>query len=437
MARRGPHVGPMLCVAKVRTGGHAYYLEVVDSGAEARGEWLSEGASRLGLSGSVEAPELEAVLAGADPSTQRGLGGARDRVKVAGFDLTFCAPKSVSLLHALGDSEVALEVRAGHREAVGQALSYVERHALAVRRGSGARRFPQAVQGVAGAAFVHRVSRALDPHLHTHVVVANLGMAPDGSWSALDGRGVYAHRSAAAAIYHSQLRHELTRRIGVEWGPLDRGRADIDGIAPEVRRQFSRRSAQIEANLAELGHRREAGPGEALEPEGGPRRVSSRAREVAAFATRAPRDASLAPQTLRPEWERRAFEVGLSPRRLEATLGRVGTLTVSDRPTELSEVGESVERSLSELGRDVARRDVVRTWCSSLPRGAHTASVSRAADEMIAGLERSELSAHRADRPGVGERRYEVDELHLRTPSELDLRDDPDLRRAAMSETRR
>jgi conjugative relaxase-like TrwC/TraI family protein len=91
------------------------------------------------------------------------------------------------------------------------------------------------VEAVPAAAFIHRLSRALDPHLHTHVVVANLGRDVEGTWSALDGRGVYAHASAIDALYHADLRFELTRRLGVAWNPPDRGRADIAGIAPEAR----------------------------------------------------------------------------------------------------------------------------------------------------------------------------------------------------------
>ena len=271
----------MLRVAKVRSGGHAYYLEVAAGGSgtgiEAPGRWMGAPGSPLALSGTVGEAELAAVLAGEHPVTGVVLGSARSRVQVAGFDMTFAAPKSVSLLHALGDPEVAEAVAAGHDEAVAAAMSYVERCALAVRRRAApaAPAVPVVVDAVAAAGFVHRVSRALDPHLHTHVVVANVGRAPDGSWSALDGRGVYAHASATDALYHVQLRYELTRRLGVSWDPPDRGRADISGIGPEVRRAFSRRAAEIASHLAE----REL--------------TSGRAQTVAGFATRAEKDPRL------------------------------------------------------------------------------------------------------------------------------------------------
>ncbi len=142
----------MLRVAKVRKGGHAYYLEVagngVGTGIEAPGVWLGTGAAALGLRGEVEGDALGAVLAGDDPVTSRRLGRSHDRVTVAGFDLSFCAPKSVSMLHALGPTEIAHDVRAAHVAAVDAALDYVERRAVAVRRPSGGRLVPVEAQAV-------------------------------------------------------------------------------------------------------------------------------------------------------------------------------------------------------------------------------------------------------------------------------------------------
>jgi conjugative relaxase-like TrwC/TraI family protein len=411
----------VLCIAKVRAGGHGYYLDVVDSGAEAPGEWLSAGAARLGLHGVVEREDLATVLLGADPASGAALGGAWSRVSVAGFDLTFCAPKSVSVLHALGEPEVSAEVRSGHTEAVRRALSYVEVHALAVRRGSGPARMPQPVEGVPGAGFVHRVSRALDPHLHSHVVVANLGMAGDGTWSALDGRGVYAHGPAAGAVYHAQLRHELTRRLGVEWGPLDRGRADISGIGPEVRRAFSRRTLEIEANILELSRSKAS----SLEdPAGTPpaNRPSTRARGMAALVTRADRDVNVLPEHLLPEWRGRALSAGLTPQRVESVLGRVPSHALDHDPTTDGEIGELVERSLTELGRPVARRDVVRTLCSTLPRGAPAQSIERSSNSLISELGRARSDELSTYRPGVGEQRIAVGGLRISRTPELDDR---------------
>jgi conjugative relaxase-like TrwC/TraI family protein len=391
----------VLCVAKLRPGGHAYYLEVVDTGVEAPGQWLTDGAKELELDGTVAATQLEMVLSGAHPNSGERLGASHDRVRVAGFDLTFCAPKSVSLLHALSESDVSAQVRKGHEEAVRNAVGYVEDHALAVRRGSGRERFPQIVEGVAGAGFLHRTSRALDPHLHTHVVVANLGRAPDSTWSALDARGAYAHASTTAALYHAHLRHELTERLGVEWGPLDRGRADVAGIGREVRGAFSRRSAQIEAHLVERGL---VAPGDSRRQS-----PSQRAVSVASLATRAERDPHLAPESLVAGWKQRAIEAGLSPRLLESTLERAPRATVIDQGATLRAQWVEVEAALGGHERGVARRDVVRVWCSQLARGGNASEVQRAVDGRLSELTAFKGPSGLRDGPGVAERRHAVE----------------------------
>lgn len=341
----------MLRVGKVRPGGAGYYLEVGPGGTgiEAAGRWIGPGPGTLSLSGRVESDAFAAVLAGEDPVTGQVLGTARPRVRVAAFDLTFCAPKSVSLLEALGDPEVASAVRAGHAGAVEEAVGYVARAALAVRRrtGPGGPALPVAATGTPTAGFVHRLSRALDPHLHTHVVVANLGRDSDGAWSALDGRGVYAHASTIDALYHVHLRHELTRRLGVAWEAADRGRADISGIGPEMRRTFSQRSAEIAAHMTQRGL------------------TSGRAAAVAWVVTRADKDRRVGAEDLRLQWQDRARRVGLGPERLQAVLDRVPRRQGGDtRPPQLrwAEVATGVARTLAASGRPVARRDVVRAW---------------------------------------------------------------------------
>jgi conjugative relaxase-like TrwC/TraI family protein len=89
--------------------------------------------------------------------------------------------------------------------------------------------------------------------LHTHVLVANSVLAADGKWRTIDATGLYDHAKTAGYIYSAQLRHELTARLGVGWGDIENGLADIDGINPELITAFSKRREQIEAKLAEWG----------------------------------------------------------------------------------------------------------------------------------------------------------------------------------------
>lgn len=380
----------MLRVAKVAKGGHGYYLAVAagpgGTGVEAAGRWVSRGAAAYGLDGDVDGAALGALLQGEDPGGGGRLGPSHDRVTVAAYDLSFCAPKSVSLLEALGPPEVAAEVRAAHAGAVGAAVDYVERRALAVRRREEGTAVPVEVEAVAGAGFVHRTSRALDPHLHTHVVVANLGRDAAGRFSALDGRGLYAHAGATDALYHAHLRHELTTRLGVAFEPLRRGRADVAGIGPEARAAFSRRSAAIAAHLAERG----------LD--------GHRARAIAGHATRPGRDASASADGLRAGWRQRARAAGLGPTRLEAVLDRVPRR----RPGLGDDAARAVAAGLAGRGATATRRDAVRHWCATAPAGAPAATVEAAAERLLARWPAVEAHAGRRERTGVGERRHVV-----------------------------
>jgi conjugative relaxase-like TrwC/TraI family protein len=394
----------VLRVAKVRKGGHAYYLEVAGNGPgtgiEAPGLWLGTGGAALGLRGQVTGDALGAVLNGDDPVTFRRLGRSHDRVTVAAFDLSFCAPKSVSMLHALSPAPVAGAVRAAHVEAVDAALHYVERQAVAVRRPVGGNLVPVPAEAVAAAGFVHRVSRALDPHLHTHVVMANLGRGPEGNFTALDGRGLYAHAPAAAALYHVQLRHELTMRLGVAWEPLRHGRADVAGIGPYARRAFSQRAAAIAEHLAARGL-------------GGPR-----ARALAAHATRPARDAHRSADDLRGSWKARAEAVGLGADDLGAVLDRVPRRAGAGPDPEL---GAAVQAELHRRGPTATRRDVVRAWCGTIGQGAPATAVEEAADRMLESMQPTVAHSGRVERRGVGERRHVVGGVQVtREPSELE-----------------
>src|SRR5262245_46957014 len=243
----------MLSVWKLGHGQEAYYLEAVAqgiedyyTGGEAPGRWIASGGKALGLVGEVEADDLHAVLSGRDPSTGTRLGQAH---RVPGFDLTFRAPKSVSVLFGLGDAGLSRQVRDAHDHALEAALDWTERHAVWSRRGHGGTAQVRG-EGLIAAAFRHRTSRNGDPHLHTHVLVPNMVLSQDGRWATLDARWVYTSAKTIGYIYEAQLRHNLTVALGVEWRPVSEGIADIAHIPPEVLKGFSSRRAEIEERMA-------------------------------------------------------------------------------------------------------------------------------------------------------------------------------------------
>ena len=182
--------------------------------------------------------------------------GKRIDARVASFDLSFSDPKSVSLLAAGSSSEVRAEVQAARHAAIRKVLGWLEQEAVGVRRGhNGIDRFRGS--GITAAAFDHRTSREGDPQWHTHVLVQNATLGPDGRWSALDSRKLYAHAMTADRLYHAALRAELTRRLDVRWRPVDQrtGAAEIEGLHDRnLLAAFSKRRAQVLAQQQQWGH---------------------------------------------------------------------------------------------------------------------------------------------------------------------------------------
>ncbi len=143
-----------------------YYAGV----GESPGVWTGKWAEELGLSGVVEADQLRALVEGRGPVTgEELLAGVRQRW-VRAFDMTFSAPKSASLLWAFGSEPVAEVVAAAHREAVEEALRFLEERAAVARVQSGGVRHRVDTEGWAVAAFTHRTSREGDPQLHSHLL---------------------------------------------------------------------------------------------------------------------------------------------------------------------------------------------------------------------------------------------------------------------------
>ena len=291
----------MLSIGKLAKGQEAYYLGKVAQGiedyyagdGEAQGRWAGSGARELGLEGDVTAEELRLMLAGLNPTDGEPL---RDRPghSGTGFDLTFSAPKSVSLVWAFGDSETRGKVVEAHEASVDAALGFLEENAVMARRGKGGHRFLKAPNLLA-AAYRHRLSRAGDPQIHTHVLISQLVKAPeDGRWTSLYSPGLYRHAKTAGFLYQSELRERLTRALGLEWTEVTRGTAEVAGIEEPARAVFSRRRAEIEAAQAALGT------------------GTAKSFQATVLATRKPKPEHSSGRELEAEWTERGEQVGLS-----------------------------------------------------------------------------------------------------------------------------
>ncbi|MEU4293210.1 MobF family relaxase [Kribbella sp. NPDC026596] len=188
---------------------------------------------------------------------RKGAARLRTRQAVAGYDLTFSPVKSVSALWATADVGIQEQVVAAHHEAINDVLGLIEQQAVFTRSGhDGVAQL--ATRGVIAAAFDHWDTRSGDPQLHTHLVVANRVQAiDDGQWRTIDGRFLYAAAVAMSEVHNALLADNLSRRIGVTWHLQERGERrnpafEIDGVPEELIHEFSSRTDQIEANLADL-----------------------------------------------------------------------------------------------------------------------------------------------------------------------------------------
>jgi conjugative relaxase-like TrwC/TraI family protein len=120
----------------VAKGREDYY----QGSGEVPGAWAGAGAQLLELDGRVDDEHFGALLRGVDPKNGNPLRSSRGPSRTAGFDLTLSAPKSVSVLFAIAEEDVAAVVRRAHDEAVSQALGYLEREATFTRRGTNSAR---------------------------------------------------------------------------------------------------------------------------------------------------------------------------------------------------------------------------------------------------------------------------------------------------------
>ncbi|HWW53054.1 MAG TPA: MobF family relaxase, partial [Acidimicrobiales bacterium] len=333
----------MLVVRRIGEQGHRYYLAQIGppGRGELPGEWVGAGAPALGLSGPVAETDIGRVLRGCRPDGEPLV--VRRPNRVAGLDLVFAAPKSVSVAQALAGDDLAGELRRAHDCAVRAVLGYLEREACVVRQGPGNR---AEADGLVGAAFRHRVSRADDPHLHTHVLVANLASGPTGRWSALHTPLVFAELRTAGSLYRAALRHEVTERL--DWGWADDGleRGELLGIPRTVLVAFSQRKMQVEEEIKE-------------------RHCSAR---VAADVTRPARHDLIDHAMLVGEWRQRAEALGFAP------------------PGPVPHRARQPQRREPPLpAADVfTRADMVRVWSDRLSEGAPVAAVERLAEASLA-----------------------------------------------------
>ncbi len=218
--------------------------------------WVGRGAEELGLKGPVDPETFRAVLEGRVPDGSGRQLGRRGRdgeiLHRPGRDLTFSAPKSVSIAALVGGDGRIVET---HDRAVAATLAWVERNAAETRMkdpetGKMAR---TGGQRIVAALFRHDTSRNLDPQLHTHAVLANMVRGGDGKWRSMANEGLYAKQKLIGMLYRNELAAGLAKLgYAIEKTHAD-GRFEIAGVPREAIDAFSTRRAEIEAAMEARG----------------------------------------------------------------------------------------------------------------------------------------------------------------------------------------
>ncbi|MFK3695317.1 MobF family relaxase [Serratia bockelmannii] len=293
----------MLSVANVKSaGGAASYYESKDNyyflGEMATG-WYGTGAESLGLEGPVKKDVFTAVLEGKLPGgadlTHMVDGVNKHR---PGYDLTFSAPKSASVLALVAGDTFLVEA---FNKSIDITLNEVEKLASTRTMKDGVTEFEQTGNLVV-AKFLHDTSRNLDPNLHGHAVVANATLSKDG-WKTLStdtktGRGftdIVWHQQVSIGAFQRGVFRGLLEEAGypiVDTGP--RGQWDIEGVPVT---EFSSRRQEI---LAAVG------------PD-----ASAKAKSMAALDTRQAKDFSNI-EEFRELWQEKLQTTGFNHADFEA-----------------------------------------------------------------------------------------------------------------------
>ena len=209
--------------------------------------WFGNGARKLGLTGSVSPKEYQNLYLGLDKGGTSLKQQQKNRSHRPGRDLTFSAPKSVSISCLIEDKK---ELLIAHKQAVNKALSYVEQNCIYTRLGKGGRTKEQ-TDNIVAAVFNHQQSRNHDPHLHSHCVIFNLTQGRDSKWRTMDNRELYAQKMTIGMVYRHHLAQRL-QQMGYSLNWNRDGTFEIANYSALQLEQFSSRRTEI-INFAGVG----------------------------------------------------------------------------------------------------------------------------------------------------------------------------------------
>ena len=260
------------------------------------GVWWSPSGSVVRHDAPIDLASFRDLCAGVDPRTGKALVRGAGEGHRAGWDITYSAPKGLSVLWAAADPALRKQLEGIQAAAVDEALTFLAEEGLVeVRLGAGGR-IKQPAAGLTVGLFSHYTSRAGDPNVHTHCVVTNVAAGRDGKLRTLETYRLHAACHMAGAAYRAALSARLSEAFSFEARPAGRGQFEVRGVPQVALDAFSKRSAELEAALA-----------------GGRASSSSAQKEIANLSTRGAKADLPTGSVLEARWRSELEALGIDP----------------------------------------------------------------------------------------------------------------------------
>ena len=311
----------------------SYYTQ-----GESQSQWGGEAREAAGVSdGPVDPIEFENILNGlsADgvPLTEHNASG---KARQVGIDLTFSAPKSVSIL---AQGEHGGTIRDVLWAANTAAMKFVEKNFAQLRQTDpeNGKRIYKSDQKIVYASFMEEVSRANDPAIHIHNPLANLILDNDGKFHAMHNTMILRNIKLLGAVFRAEVAKGM-REMGLNLESAGKhGLFEVANVPPEVKKLFSKRREQMEGMLKDST-------------------VKERAMDRIALISRPNKD-HLSPTQLLLQWSDELAAIGTSFQQITKDAFNV----TPERTQSPAQVLSTVIADLSETQRSWTEIDVLRS----------------------------------------------------------------------------
>ncbi|MYS32931.1 conjugative relaxase-like TrwC/TraI family protein [Streptomyces sp. KhCrAH-43] len=323
---------------------------------------------------------------GRSPASKEELGrfikeqeGGKQRNAVAGYDLVFSAPKSVSVLWGLGDDGVRKLVEQAHVQALTETLEWLEQKAAMTRTGVNGIAQEDIAGGLIATRFRHYSNRLGQAMLHDHLVVSNKVQGRDGKWRSLDGQLLFMQGVAASELYNQRVVEGVCERLGLraearEVTPGKRPVMEIAGIGADLMEAHSGRAISIKERTAELVEEYRDRHG--YEPSA---KALLAITQQATLDTRPDKEAARPLSELRDEWRQQAIE-GFGSKRIDGLLETARAAAAQARPgpeavphLDIEKAAQEVLETVSDHRSVWGRRQILaeaRRWVLQATTGA-------------------------------------------------------------------